>query len=121
MPQDRNVEGRLLINRNIKWIMLFSGALTSTVFFAALAPNRALNMMFGEVLQGPLAEIIVRNWGVLVGTVGLMLIYGAFNAHARKLVLVVATASKLVFIGLVLTIGTVASPTPILLKLVLQS
>jgi hypothetical protein len=35
-----------------------------------------------------------------------MLIYGAFNAAARPLVLLVAAASKIVFIGLVLSNGS---------------
>jgi hypothetical protein len=60
---------------------------------------------FGKTLDGPLAEIIVRNWGVLVVLVGAMLIYGAFDARVRPMVLVVANASKVVFIGLVLLYG----------------
>lgn len=91
---------------NIKWIMLVSGVLTCTMLYAAIAPNAALEFMFGETLQGPLAEIVVRNWGVLIGAVGLMLIYGAFNAHVRKLVVVVALSSKLAFIGLILAFGS---------------
>ncbi len=71
------------IRRNIKWIMLVSGALTSTMFFVAVAPHQALNMIFGEVVESPVSELIVRNWGVLVGGVGLMLIYGAFKTHVR--------------------------------------
>jgi len=91
--------------RNIKWIMLISGVLTCTMLYAAIAPNAALEFMFGETLQGPLAEIVVRNWGMLIGAVGLMLIYGAFNAHVRKLVVVVALSSKLAFIGLIFAFG----------------
>ncbi len=92
--------------RHIKWIMLVSGVVTSTMLIAVIAPTAALEFMFGESLQGPLAEIIVRNWGVLIGAVGLMLIYGAFNARVRKLVVVVALSSKLAFIGLILTFGS---------------
>ncbi len=61
--------------------------------------------MFGETLQGPVAEIVVRNWGVLIGLVGAMLIYGAFNPPVRPLVLTVAGVSKVVFIGLALGNG----------------
>jgi len=46
----------------MKWIMLVSGILTSTMLYAAVAPQAALRSTFGETLQGPLAEIIVRNW-----------------------------------------------------------
>ncbi len=48
---------------------------------------------------------MVRNWGVLIFLVGAMLIYGAFNAAARPLVLTVAAVSKVTFIALVLSNG----------------
>lgn len=76
------------------------------MFYAAVAPQAALRSTFGETLEGPLAEIVVRNWGVLIGLIGAMLIYGAFNPSSRPLMLAVAGLSKLVFIGLVLVYGT---------------
>jgi hypothetical protein len=91
---------------HFKWVMLISGVLTCTMLYAFIAPQAAVQSTFGEALQGPVADIIVRNWGALIGLVGLMLIYGAFNAAVRPLVLMVAGASKLVFIGLVLAQGT---------------
>ncbi len=94
------------ISKHIKWIMVVSGALTCTMIYAAIAPQAALQSTFGDTLQGPLAEIIVRNWGVLITLVGAMLIYGAFNPPVRPLVLIVAGISKLAFIGLVLSSGS---------------
>jgi len=85
--------------------MIVSGLLTSTMFYAAVSPIAAQRSMFGEVLDGAVAEIVVRNWGVLIGFIGLMLIYGAFNEANRRLVLFVAAASKVTFISLVLLFG----------------
>ena len=93
------------IVRHIKGIMLLSGVLTCTMLYAAIAPNAALRSTFGDTLEGPVAEIVVRNWGALIAIVGAMLIYGAYDRNARPLVLIVAGASKLVFIGLVLAHG----------------
>lgn len=89
----------------MKWIMLLSGALTCTMLYAAIAPQAALQSTFGETLEGPVAEIVVRNWGALIALVGAMLIYGAYHPSVRPLVLTVAGASKLIFIGLVMTQG----------------
>jgi len=89
----------------IKWIMLVSGALTFTMIYAAIAPQAALASTFGATLEGPVAEIIVRGWGVLIALVGSMLIYGAYNPPVRGLVLAVAGLSKAAFIGLVLVHG----------------
>jgi len=90
---------------HVKWIMIVSGALTSTMLYAAIAPQAALRSSFGETLEGPLAETLVRNWGALIFLVGAMLIYGAHHPPSRPLILTVAGLSKLAFIGLVLAQG----------------
>ena len=93
------------LDRGIKWIMLVSGTLTFTMIYAAFSPEAALASAFGEALQGPIANIVVRNWGALIALVGAMLIYGAFRPAVRNLVLTVAGLSKVTFITLVLTSG----------------
>lgn len=89
----------------MRWIMLVSGILTCTMLYATLAPQAALRSMFGATLEGPVAEIVVRNWGALIALVGAMLIYGANRPASRPLVLTVAAVSKTIFIALVLTFG----------------
>ncbi len=93
------------IRSNIRWIMIVSGLLTATMLYAAIAPGAALQSTFGERLDGPLADLVVRNWGALIGLVGGMLIYGAFRPETRPVILTVAGASKLLFIALVLAQG----------------
>lgn len=93
------------IASRIKWIMLISGVLTFTMIYAAIAPGSALRSTFGESLDGAVANIVVRNWGVLIALMGAMLIYGAFRPAVRPLVLVVVGTSKIAFIGLVLAGG----------------
>jgi hypothetical protein len=89
----------------MKWIMLVSGVLTCTMIYAAVAPQQALQSTFGATLEGPVAEIVVRNWGALITLVGAMLIYGAYKPQSRPLILMVAGVSKLIFIALVLYYG----------------
>ena len=75
------------------------------MFYAAVAPEASLRSSFGQSIDGPVAQIVVRNWGILVGLMGLLLIYGAFNEQTRRVALVVAGSSKVAFIALVLSIG----------------
>ena len=91
---------------NIHRIMVVSGVLTMTMVYAAIAPGAALRSTFGEGLNGPVADIVVRNWGALIALVGAMLIYGARKPEARPLALTIAAASKAIFIALVLSHGT---------------
>ena len=85
--------------------MLVSGLLTCTMIYAVIAPEGALMSTFGESISGPIAEIVVRSWGALITLVGGLLIYGAFQPLDRPLILVFTSISKVIFIGLVLTIG----------------
>jgi len=94
-----------ILAKNIKWIMIISGLLTCTMAYAALSPQAALRSTFGEELSGPVADIVVRNWGVLITLIGGMLLYGAFEPAVRSLVLIVAGTSKLMFVALVLSHG----------------
>lgn len=94
-----------ILNRSIKWVMLVSGLLTCTMFYVAVAPDTALRSNFGATIDGPIAQIVVRNWGVLIGLMGVLLICGAFSAPLRRTALLVAGASKVAFIALVLSLG----------------
>ena len=90
---------------NIRRIMILSGVLTLTMVYAAIAPDAALRSTFGESLTGPVADVVVRNWGALIALIGAMLIYAAGKPALRPLALTVAGASKAVFIALVLSHG----------------
>jgi hypothetical protein len=94
------------LSANIGRLMVVSGVLTFTMVYAAIAPEAAVRSTFGESLDGDIAGIVVRNWGALIGLIGIMLIYGAQRPAVRPLVLMVAGASKLFFIGLVLSHGS---------------
>jgi hypothetical protein len=89
----------------IKGILLVTGALTFTMVYAAIAPRAALRSNFGEGLDGPVAEIVVRNWGALIALVGALLLAAAFDPPIRRAAVAFAGASKLVFILLVLAFG----------------
>jgi len=89
-----------IINGNMKWIMLISGILTATMLQGLFAPQVALQGMYGADLSGPLAEIVVRNWSLLVGMVGLLLIYGGLKPMYRSPILTLAIISKSAFICL---------------------
>src|SRR6185436_10030490 len=109
------------IVHNMRWIMLVSGVLTASMVQAAIAPDAALQSNFGETVSGPLAHLVVRNWGALIALVGGMLLYGAFNPIHRSLVLIVAGASKVVFIALVLSEGARYLSQPVGIAIVVDS
>lgn len=85
--------------------MLFSGILTCTMFLGLFSPAASLLSNFGETVNRPVEEIIVRAWSNLIGLIGIMLIYGSFVSAVRNFSLVIAGTSKIIFIVLVLSYG----------------
>lgn len=94
-----------MFNKIFVGVMVVAGLLTLTMLYAALSPAAAIQSFFGETPEGAMASVVVPNWGVLIGLMGALLLYGAFHAPSRKLALVVAGASKIAFIALVLMQG----------------
>jgi len=95
----------LLIVKNIKWILLVVGIVTCSMMLLVVSPVDGLVNTFGASYPGvdhPLAQIVTRSWGMLVTLTGVMLIYAAFNVQVRNFAMVVASISKVFFIGLVL-------------------
>lgn len=90
----------------IKWIMIVSGVLTCTMVTVAFTPAETLRSILGTWPEGPEADLVARNWGILIGLMGAMLVYGAFHPAVRTMALIVAGGSKAVFIALVLAQGS---------------
>ena len=92
-----------LITANIQWIMLAAGLLTLTMLQAVVAPKAAARAYFGEALEGPAADVVVRNWAFLIVLSALFLLYAAFVEPAyRAPAAAFSGAGKLCFILLVL-------------------
>lgn len=93
------------VKRNFKWVMLVSGFLTATMFYGLVAPQAALESMFGASFSGTLQSIIVRSWSALVGLMGFILIYGALVERHRVFAATIGALSKTIFVSLVLIFG----------------
>ena len=93
------------ITRNFKWVMLVSGFLTATMFYGLIAPQAALESMFGASFDGGLESIVVRSWSALVGLIGIILIYGALIERHRVFSAAMGALSKVIFVSLVMIYG----------------
>ncbi len=95
-----------MVASNIKWIMLVAGVLTFSMIYGLFAPQAQLQSTFGATLDGPVADIVVRNWGALIAMVGAILAFAAFHPPSRLVAAAAAITSKTVFIALVLSKGS---------------
>ena len=90
---------------NIDWILIVCGALTMTMIMPFLAPRFAANYLFGEAPEGPVAEMVLRSWGQLIFSAGLLLIWAAYDESARLPILLFSIFGKATFIALVMARG----------------
>jgi hypothetical protein len=75
------------------------------MFLGLFSPESSLESNFGEGLVTGPENVVVRGWSALIGLMGIMLIYGAFNSAIRKFSLVLVGTSKIIFIGIILIYG----------------
>lgn len=88
---------------NMQWVLLVCGMLTFSLVQAVFAPRAVMRSYFGEAVESPAADMLVRNWGALVAAGGLLLIYAAFNPAVRPPALIFVGAGKLAFVLLILS------------------
>ena len=87
---------------HIPIVLIDSGLLTLTMLQFAIAPKRALKSTYGQTLDGPLVDLVVRGWGFLIALIGAMLLWAAFHPETRTLAVGAALASKLFYLGALL-------------------
>ena len=117
------------VDRMFPLALRVSGALTLTMFIAAIAPQTALQLSFGQTIDpSPLADLIIRSWGALVGSIGLAQIYAASHPPLHRFAAGLTIVTKLVFVILLVATGgavlrgamvTVATDTALILLLAL--
>ncbi|MDW3098229.1 MAG: hypothetical protein R8J41_09045 [Alphaproteobacteria bacterium] len=82
---------------NIFWILLVSGVITSSMLVAVVAPRLVFQQFFGTILDGPLGNAIMRNWGLVIGMSGLLLIYAAYDETVRIPIMLFSIVGKVFF------------------------
>lgn len=102
------------IVQNIDWVLIVSGVLTCSMLSMALAPRFAMRSTFGEVAEGPVANLIARSWGAMIFASGLMLIYAAWHEEARLPILLYSIVGQLGFILLVLAEPRLRHPSALI-------
>jgi|WetSurMetagenome_2_1015567.scaffolds.fasta_scaffold445393_1 hypothetical protein len=90
-----------MITEHIQLIMVTIGLMTmgSLVFF--LAPGVLGKRLLGISEISPGLILLARHWALLVSLVGAFLIYAAFDTPCKFPALLIASAEKMAFAGLV--------------------
>lgn len=83
-----------MIAQNIQLILVVTGALTAGIVGVFLAPDTVLRWIFGEIGLDAANRTVARHWGLLVATLGVLLVYAAFHAEARLPIMAAAVVEK---------------------------
>jgi len=91
-----------MIARSIEWILIVSGAITAAGGLAAcLAPQPFLRVGFGVESANAAMVFFVRHWGILIFTVGALIVFSAYVPTLRPPVLTAAAIEKFAVVTLV--------------------
>lgn len=90
---------------NIQAILVVCGLVTATMLQFTLMPRRAARSFFGETVDGPMAEVAVRGWGLLIALTGGMMLWAAFHPETLTLAIGVTLISKVFYMGQLMTKG----------------
>ena len=90
---------------NIQAILVVCGLVTASMLQFALMPSRAARSFFGETVDGPMADVAVRGWGLLIALTGGMMLWAAFHPETRTLAIGVTLISKVFYMGQLITRG----------------
>ena len=86
-----------MLNDHIDVILLMTGLATAGALSLSLAPMRMAKIIFGRPPADELGIFITRHWGLLVGSVGALIVYSAYHPETRVPVMIVAIAEKAAF------------------------
>jgi hypothetical protein len=100
-----------VITSNIEVILIVTGVLTATMLVQFVAPSWTLRHTFGEVPTGTVSIVLARHWGLLLFSVGMLLVYSAFHPMVRQPAVVAASIEKAGFVACVF--GTSLRQKPI--------
>jgi hypothetical protein len=94
-----------MLATQIEWILLITGLATAGAVAFSVVPVPVMRLVFGQSPSDALSLLIIRHWGLLVGLVGVLLIYAAHHAEVRAATLTVAIVEKVAIV-----LGLLTSP-----------
>lgn len=90
-----------MIASHASTILLIAGILTAGLLIGVFVPQLVLGALLGVDEPSPAVVLMARHWALLIGLVGVLLIYAAGHAEARFPVLVAGAVEKLLFVAMI--------------------
>ena len=82
-----------MIQRHVKTILLLTGLGTAPAALLFLFPS-LLGLLLHVDIASDTGVLFMRHWGLAVGCIAALLMYAAFEAKFRNVVLIVASVGK---------------------------
>ena len=83
-----------MIGAHIELILIVTGALTAIALLQFIAPTLVFRIFHDDAPTDEVSLAVARHWGLLIFSVGALLIYAAFHPLVRGPTMVVAVIEK---------------------------
>jgi hypothetical protein len=100
-PLGVDFEG-IMIATHIQLILIVTGAFTAVALGQFFAPTKLLRLIYGQTQADAASVMLARHWGLLVGCVGILLVYAAFEPAVRVHFMIFAVIEKVALGALIL-------------------
>ncbi|MDD5711199.1 MAG: hypothetical protein PHY31_00410 [Smithellaceae bacterium] len=91
-----------MISEHMALILYVTGVITSSTIIQFFAPKASLRLLNNVELNDEVGLFLARHWGLLVFSIGVLLIYAGYDASARTPILIGAIIEKVGIVSLVL-------------------
>jgi hypothetical protein len=91
-----------MIAAHIQPLLVITGLITALVVVMFVAPHPLLKLMFNVERPDWVTLFVARHWGLLIGLVGMLLVYAAYDPGVRAAAMALAAAEKIAGVGLIL-------------------
>jgi len=90
-----------MITAHIQPLLVITGFITALAAVMFIAPRPLLKLVFNVEKADSITLLVARHWGLLVGLIGMLLVFAAYEPNVRVPAMAMATAEKIAIAGLI--------------------
>jgi hypothetical protein len=90
-----------MITTHIQPILVITGLVTVLAVVMFIAPRPLMKAVFNAERPDSVTLFVARHWGLLIGLVGMLLVFAAYEPSLRAAAMAMAATEKIAAVGLI--------------------
>jgi hypothetical protein len=90
-----------MITTHIQPLLVITGLVTTLAAVMFIAPRPLLKLLFNVERPDSITLFVARHWGLVIGLVGMLLVFAAYEPSVRVPAMAMAATEKIAMVGLI--------------------